>query len=443
MPATGAPPALDSSSTMPSRDAAQLHAAMQPPPEDPAARSRALHERLAAFPAAVFQFDPRMREGWYTDRYFLRTTETLKHAGRSPQVRMQLFAKKDGVLAGVYEALRMLETQLAPSPGASTRATLRDLTIDTLLEGDIIRPWESVMHIEGPYLAFSHLETTLLGVLARRTLVATNVRRVMEAANGKQVIFMAARHDDWRVQTPDGYAAMVGGAGSVSSAAGGAWWGLAGVGTMPHAVIAAFDGDVVAATLAFAAYVRDCEPDVQVVSLVDYRNDVVADSLAVAHAMCERFGPGSLAAVRIDTSEMLEDVSLVGAADSDFLAGEPRTGVSSALVRRLRAALDAAGFPEVGIFVSGGFVPTKMRRFEEAGVPVAGYGVGSSTLGHNRGDVDGLVTGFDFTADVVRVDGRAESKEGRSEHANPRFVRLDASRIPALTAIDATSASAG
>lgn len=439
MPATGAPPALDSSTTIPPRDAAQLRAAMRPPPDDPEARAQALHDRLAAFPAAVFQFDPRMRDGWYTDRYFLRTTETLKHAGRSPRVRMQLFAKKDGVLAGVYEALRMLETQLAPIPGQGERATLRDLTIDTLLEGDVIRPWESVMHVEGPYLAFAHLETTLLGVLARRTLVASNVRRVMEAASGKQVIFMAARHDDWRVQTPDGYAAMVGGAGSVSSAAGGAWWGLAGVGTMPHAVIAAFDGDVVAATLAFATCVRDCEPDVQVVSLVDYRNDVVADSLAVARAMRERFGPGSLAAVRIDTSEMLEDVSLARVPDSDFLPGEPRTGVSSALVRHLRAALDAAGFPDVGIFVSGGFVPTKMRRFEDAGVPVVGYGVGSSTLGHNRGEVDGLVTGFDFTADVVRVDGRAESKAGRSEHANPRFVRLDATR---LARSDATSAAA-
>lgn len=439
MLAAGAPSAPDTSAAIPPRDAAQLRAAMRPPPGDPAARSRALHERLAAFPAAVFQFDPRMRDGWYTDRYFLRTAETLKHAGRSPHVRMQLFAKKDGVLAGVYEALRMLETQLAPRPGTSARATLRDVTVDTLLEGDIIRPWESVMHIEGPYLTFAHLETTLLGVLARRTLVATNVRRVMEAANGKQVIFMAARHDDWRVQTPDGYAAMVGGAGSVSSAAGGAWWGLAGVGTMPHAVIAAFDGDVVAATLAFAAYVRDCEPDVQVVSLVDYRNDVIADSLAVARAMRERFGAGSLAAVRIDTSEMLEDASLASVPDSDFLPGELRTGVSSALVRRLRAALDAAGFPEVGIFVSGGFVPTKMQRFEGTGVPVAGYGVGSSTLGHNRGEVDGLVTGFDFTADVVRVDGHAQSKTGRTERTNPRFVRLDADR---LAESDATSASA-
>jgi len=439
MPTAGPPALLDVQNTLPPRDAAQLRAAMRPPPTDSAARAEALHERLAAFPAAVFQFDPRMREGWYTDRYFLRTSATLQHAGRSPRVRMQLFAKKDGILAGVYEALRMLETQLAPLPGSNARATLRDLTIDTLLEGDVITPWESVMHIEGPYLAFAHLETTLLGVLARRTLVATNVRRVMEAANGKQVIFMAARHDDWRVQTPDGYAAMVGGAGSVSSAAGGAWWGLAGVGTMPHAVIAAFDGDVVAATLAFAAYVRDCEPDVQVVSLVDYRNDVVADSLAVARAMRERFGAGSLAAVRIDTSEMLEDVSLSNVPDSAFLPGESRKGVSSALVRRLRAALDDAGFPEVGVFVSGGFTPTKMRRFETAGVPVAGYGVGSSTLGHNRGDVDGLVTGFDFTADVVRVDGHAQSKVGRTEHGNPRFVRLDAAR---LAGSDATSAAA-
>lgn len=437
MPAAGVPPALDTPTAIPPRDAAQLRAAMQPPPEDARARARALHERLAAFPAGVFQFDPRMREGWYTDRYFLRTTETLKHAGRSPHVRMQLFAKSDGILAGVNEALRMLQTQLASQPGATSRATLRDLTIDTLLEGDVIQPWESVMHIEGPYLAFAHLETTLLGVLARRTLVATNVRRVMEAASGKQVIFMAARHDDWRVQTPDGYAAMVGGAGSVSSAAGGAWWGLAGVGTMPHAVIAAFDGDVVAATLAFAAYVRDCEPDVQVVSLVDYRNDVVADSLAVARAMRATFGAGSLAAVRIDTSEMLEDASLAGVPERDFLPGEPRTGVSSALVRRLRAALDAAGFPDVGIFVSGGFVPTKMRRFEKAGVPVAGYGVGSSTLGHNRGEVDGLVTGFDFTADVVRVDGHAQSKVGRSERANPRLVRLDADRLATAHAASA------
>src|SRR6185436_7064317 len=266
---------------------------------------QALHARLKGFPAALFQFDPRMRDGWYADRYFVRTSRTIAHDGRDPVVCMQVFAKQHGVLAGAYEAIRMLETQLAPHPTLERRYSLSDVVIDTLMDGDTVQPYETTMLITGPYLAFAHLETDYLGVLARRSLVASNVRRVIDAANGKPVIFMGARHDDWRVQTPDGYAARVGGAGSVSSDAGGAWWGASGVGTMPHAMIAAFGGDTVAATLAFARYCREREADVGVVSLVDYHNDVITESLAVARAMRDTYGPGSLAAVRVDTSESL------------------------------------------------------------------------------------------------------------------------------------------
>ena len=67
------------------------------------------------------------------------------------------------------------------------------------------------MHIEGDYTLFAHLETAYLGVLARRTLITSNVVRVLEAARGKQIIFMPARHDHHRVQTGDGYAALRGG----------------------------------------------------------------------------------------------------------------------------------------------------------------------------------------------------------------------------------------
>jgi nicotinate phosphoribosyltransferase len=327
---------------------------------------------------------------------------------------MQVFAKEHGVFAGAYEVVRMLETQLAHGYG------LADLVIDTLIDGDPLEPWVPVMHITGPYVAFAHLETDYLGVLARRSLIASNVRRVIEAARGRPVVFMGARHDDWRVQTPDGYAAQVGGAGGVSSDAGGAWWGARGVGTMPHALIASFGGDVVAATIAFAEYVRSCEPDVQIVSLVDYRNDVVTDALAVAHAMRDRFGDGVLNGVRVDTSERLVDTSL---------AGTSLTGVNPRLVRMLRDALDTAGFEGVGIIVSGGFTPARIREFEDARVPVSGYGVGSSLLGHNRGADDGLINGCDFTADIVRVDGAPESKVGREWRANPLLVRLDPTRL--------------
>ena len=380
-------------------------------------RRAALARAMARFPADLFQFDARMAEGWLSDRYFLRTARTLAHAGRDPVVTMQVFAKREGIVAGLFEAVRMLQTQLAPGHDP------RDLTVETLLDGDAYAPWETAMLVTGPYRAFGHLETPLLGVIARRTLVASNVRRAIDAAGGKEVIFMAPRHDDWRVQTPDGYAAAVGGAASVSSNAAGSWWGWTGVGTMPHALIAAFEGDVVEATLAFARYVRDEEPAVKVVSLVDYHNDVVADSLAVAAAMHAEFGPRSLAAVRVDTSELLVDESLLH--DPVLWGRERLTGVNAHLVRRLRAALDDAGYDGVGIVVSGGFTPTRIRAFERDRVPVTAYGIGSSLLGHNKGDADGLLAAFDFTADLVTVNGRPESKVGRGLSPNERLVRVE------------------
>lgn len=398
-------------------------AAISPPPQTTDARQHALHTALVSFPAALFQFDPRMRDGWYADRYFVRTARTIADDGRDPMVCMQVFAKQHGVLAGAYEAIRILQTQLAPHPVTGRHYTLDDMVIETLMDGDMVSPHETTMLITGPYVAFAHLETDYLGVLARRSLVASNVRRVIHAANGKPVIFMGARHDDWRVQTPDGYAARVGGAGSVSSDAGGAWWGASGVGTMPHAMIAAFGGDTVDATLAFARYCQKHEPDIGIVSLVDYHNDVVRDALAVARAMRDRFGPRSLAAVRVDTSESLVDQTL--AHEAAQLPRELLTGVGPILVRRLRSALDGAGFPEVGIVVSGGFTPAKIRRFETASVPVTGYGVGSSLLGHNDGDADDLINEFDFTADIVMVDGKTESKVGRRLNPNDRLIRLD------------------
>lgn len=392
-----------------------------------AERRRALHEALHAFPASLFQFDPRMRTGWYADRYFVRTANTVAFDGRDPVVRMQVFAKNHGIVAGVYEVLRMLQTQLAEHPYTGRRYDIRDFAIATLMEGDRLAPYEPAMHITGPYVAFAHLETDYLGVLARRSLVATNVRRVIDAAHGKPVIFMGARHDDWRVQTPDGYAARVGGAGSVSSDAGGAWWGASGVGTMPHAMIAAYGGDTVAATLAFTRYCQAHEPDVHVVALVDYRNDVVREALAVARAMQATFGPGTLAGVRVDTSERLVDASLE--ADAAARGREGLSGVNPELVRRLRAALDGAGFPDVGIIVSGGFTPAKIGRFEAEGVPVAGYGIGSSLLGHNEGEEEGLLNDFDFTADIVAVDGRSESKAGRGYLPNERLVAVDVAAL--------------
>ena len=388
-------------------------------------RARLFHEELTRFPADLFQFDPRIRDGWLSDRYFVRTARTLAHSHRDPFVTLQFFAKRHGVLAGSFECVRMLQTQLAPGYDCA------ELEVDSLHDGDRIEPWEVAFRIRGRYRAFAHLATTLDGVLARRSLIATNSARSVDAAGGAPVIYFAPRHDDWRIQTPDGYAARVGGGGDVSSDAGASWWGGEGVGTMPHGLIAAFGGDVVSATLAFAHYVRDEEPNVPIVSLVDYNNDSVGDSLAVARAMRAEFGDGVLFGVRLDTSGKLVDRALMD--DPDLWGKESLAGVNPHLVRKVREALDAEGFDYVGIMVSGGFTPRKIRRFTELGLPIAAYGVGSSILGHGC-ESDGVVTDFDFTADVVELDGQPEAKVGRGVWDNPRLIRV---RWELLTRLDA------
>ena len=175
-----------------------------------------------------------------------------------------------------------------------------ELTVQALDEGDEIEPDETVLLIEGDYTLFAHLETVYLGSLARRSLVMTNVREVVETANGKPVIVFPARHDHWLVQTGDGWAAHVAGAIGVSTDAQASWWGGRGVGTVPHSLIAAYGGDTVAAGREFAARYRD---RVNVTVLVDFHNDSVGDAVAVADALGD-----DLWGVRLDTSERLVDL---------------------------------------------------------------------------------------------------------------------------------------
>jgi nicotinate phosphoribosyltransferase len=208
------------------------------------------------------------------------------------------------------------------------------------------------------------------------------------------------------VQTGDGYAAYVAGqvVGTeigVTTDEQASWWGGRGLGTVPHALIAAYGGDTVAAAKHFADW---ASPDMNVTVLVDFENDSVRTALEVAHALGPR-----LWGVRLDTSESLVDRSLF-----DELGDFRPTGVNERLVWKVREALDHEGFEDVRIVVSGGFTVEKIKAFEQAGVPVDAYGVGSSLI---RGSND-------FTADIVMTDGKPTAKFGRRYRPNLRLERV-------------------
>ncbi|MFQ6674901.1 MAG: quinolinate phosphoribosyl transferase [Fidelibacterota bacterium] len=386
-----------------------------------------------------------IRRGYRSDVYFWRSKVALENASMRTTVTMQIFQKKEAVLCGVDEALavlklgtgyykdrqkayrlfdeyidlkktirslyfnskeRMLEAQkrrldLENELDELWESTPHDLTVHTLRDGDTISPWETVMTIEGPLFEFVHLETIYLGVLGRRTRVATNVRGVVEAAREKPVLYFPARFDHWSLQGGDGYAARIGGAQAVSTDAQGEWWGASGAGTIPHALIAACRRDTVKAAKLFDVNF----PETNLIALVDFDNDSVQTSLAVARELGQR-----LWGVRLDTSSTLVDKSMI-----PQMGRIPPTGVNPQLVWNVRKALDKEGFGHVKIIVSGGFNAERIDRFEREGVPADAYGVGSALLAGR----------YDFTADVVLVEGKPCAKVGREYLPNDRMERIE------------------
>lgn len=401
--------------------------------------------------AEVFDLPvPELRTGYRSAVYFSRAKEILEAERADVVATVQVFQKGRSVLCGMDEALailavaagswtdppeaeRVFDAYLAArrearmlrlrDPEAATAARLRQLEVERRLEGlwrpgfdrldvealydgDRVGPWETVLTITGPLHLFAHLESVYLGVLARRTKVATNVAEVVAATGGpagKPLLFFADRFDHFATQGGDGYAAHIAGARGVCTDAMAAWWGDRGLGTMPHALIAAYGGDTVAAVEGFARHV----PGVDLVALVDFNNDCVADSLACARA----FG-NELWGVRLDTSEAMVDRSITTEIMGDF----PPAGVNVPLVRMVRDALDRQGFGHVRIIVSGGFDAARIAAFEAAGAPVDAYAVGSALLRGTR----------DFTADVIAVDGRPVAKAGRRLRPNPRLTPVRA-----------------
>ena len=449
------------------------------------------HHRLTN---ETFKLDiERMRQGWYSDKYFENVHRMLtalaasgyRYAGSFPRaapcdvtqleigdmkVEMQVFTRRSGstLVVGVDKALTMLRhcTGYWGDNGEFIE-TCDELEVWAVHDGDIVhyppkgnagdgdpRFVQPVMRIRGRYRDFAMLETPVLGVLSRGSRVATNVYQTMVAAKGKPVLFFPARFDAHEVQAADGYAYDIAVqrfnldygehvASLVSTDAQGDYWGGRGGGTVPHAIIACFLSDTAAAMLAFAATLP---LDVPRIALVDFNNDSVLDSLRTLKAMFDRYrelmeaGDETQAqkyilfGVRLDTSGSMRDVAVSPLGDPAL-----DLGVNPRLVFAVRQALDDAWQSwdlgewqerardycrNVKIVVSGGFNPTRIRRFTKLGVPVDFYGVGSALMSNDSS----VGTNTDFTADVVRIQVAGDwidmAKIGRRACDNPHMERV-------------------
>ena len=56
----------------------------------------------------------RLREGYYSDAYFVYTKQLLEDAGHHPRVVMQVFQKQQSLLGGIDESHRDAQARRRP-----------------------------------------------------------------------------------------------------------------------------------------------------------------------------------------------------------------------------------------------------------------------------------------------------------------------------------------
>lgn len=402
----------------------------------------------------------KLRAGYYSDRYFLRTRDVLRAEHKNEGVGYQFFPREDAVICGLDEAIAVLKTcagiyrdqhkadqwytelrevqwrlqnagfrqrkreilkcekrrtEIREKLNALWQSGWKYLNVFALYDGTPVKDMQPVLAIVGNPIYFVHLETPLLGVLARPTSTATAVAEVVRAAKGKQVLFFSARFDHYWVQATDGYAALKAGAFGVSTDANADYWGAISLGTIPHFLIGCFEGDTAASFLAFD---RHSPPHLDRIALVDWDNDCIGTTRKVIEALLKQKysnekitedffitharevtgkGKNHLWGVRFDTGRRLRDKCVTGIKEC--------LGVSPELVRKARREFDRWGARNLKIVVSGGFNEEKIRHFESLKLPVDAYGVGSSLLRHK----------IDITADIVEYERRHCAKVGRKK----------------------------
>jgi nicotinate phosphoribosyltransferase len=343
----------------------------------------------------------RFREGGSIDRSAARVREILLAEGRAPRVTVQISAERGCIMGGTDEAIALLKLCLADDWSA--------LSVSALSDGDRAEAGETVMTVCGPYSLFAHLEPLLVGTLARRTRVTTNARAFVEAARPKIIMAFPARHDHWLLEPGDALGAQIGGALTISADPPVPPTGVRvppaavvpALALMPHALIAVYGGDTLAAANVFVAHVGS---EGQVVVPVDYENDAVRTALEVARAIDLR-----LWGVQLGTSENLVDASII-----PTMGAFPPTGVNPQLVWNVRNALDAEGLGDVKILASSGVTIERIRQFEDEGVPVDAYGIGAALLAGRTG----------FLAALVEMDAPLRVRAGSEPRPSTRLERV-------------------
>lgn len=382
-----------------------------------------------------------------TDQYELTMVQAALEAAtaRRPSV-FEVFARRlpegrrYGVIAGPGRLLEALAgftfgvAELAALDGvvdASTRRWLASYrfrgSIWGYAEGECYFPGSPILVVEGSFAEAVLLETLVLSILNHDSAIAAGASRMVTAAGGRPCLEMGSRRTHEHAAVAAARAAYVAGFAGTSNLEAGRRYGIDTIGTAAHSFTLLHDSE----HDAFAAQVASLGPGTTL--LVDTYDVPTGVRTAVQVAGT------SLAAVRLDSGDLLDTAREVRALLDSLGATETKIVVTSDLDEFAIAALGAGPVDSYGVgtsLVTGSGHPTAgliyklVAREDRAGQMVAvaktslhKAGVGGRKLAYRRLDEDGIAT-----AEVVRTAEEVRSAEvvrtGGADRNRPLLVPL-------------------
>ena len=305
-----------------------------------------------------------------TDLYQLNMLQAYRDAGMTATAVFEFFVRKLPrgrgflVAAGLEQVVEFLETarfgeaelEWLAASGRFGGTLLEDLArwrftgdVHAMPEGTAFFPDEPILRVTAPLPEAQLVESRIINLLHFQTLIASKAARMVLAAPGKTLIDFGLRRahgaEAGLLAARASYlAGFVGSATTLAMPR----FGVPIFGTMAHSFIQAHD-DEVQAWLNFAR----ARPEHTTLLIDTYDTERGAARVVALAPRLAELGI-KIRGVRLDSGDLAEHA------------------------RKVRQILDQGGLREVAIFASGGLDETVLQRHVAAGVPIDGYGIGTS-----------------------------------------------------------------
>jgi nicotinate phosphoribosyltransferase len=330
----------------------------------------------------------------FTDLYELTMLQAYFEEGMSERAVFSLFVRhlpprRNYLMAcGLDDVLAFLETLRFDRPALAYLESLGRFSdrflhyleglrftgdVVAVPEGTPVFANEPLVEVEAPIAEAQLVETFVMNQIHLQTVLASKAARVVEAAQGRQVVdFGVRRMHGIDAGLKAARAFHIAGVDATSNVAAGQAYGLRVAGTLAHSYIQAHDDEYEA----FRAFAR-LYPDT--VLLVDTYDTL--DGVRKLIDLARELGAGfRVSAVRLDSGDLGD------------------------LAVKARRLLDESRLQRVEIFASGGLDEDEIARLVAAGAPINGFGVGTD-MGVSR-DAPGL----DIAYKLVEYAGRSRLK---------------------------------